>query len=92
MTADDERPFVDAQSLSDTDLHIYEAIATLEQSGQPPTGDEIAAAAHLDGSVVRRTLSSLLERRVVVPAGGRDQSAFTLARHDWSSAPDGPAS
>jgi hypothetical protein len=91
MTADDERPFVDAQSLSDTDLHIYEAIATLEQSGKPPTGDEIAAAARLDGSVVRQTLSDLLERRVVVPAGGRDAAAFTLARHDWSSAPDGGA-
>jgi hypothetical protein len=29
---DNERPWVDAQSLSDIDTHVYEAIATLESA------------------------------------------------------------
>jgi DNA-binding MarR family transcriptional regulator len=90
MAAEGERPHVDAQVLTETELVVYEAIATLEQAGRPPTQGEIASASALDHADVGRTLRGLRDRGVVVAAGD-GQEAFTLARHDWSSVPDTPA-
>ena len=91
MGTDHERPYVDALSLTDTDLHVYEAIAALEQAGQPPTSGEITAACGLDDEAVARTLHRLLDRGVAIAAGRGGEPAFALARHDWSAVPDTPA-
>lgn len=88
MGADHERPYVDAMSLTDTDLHVYEAIADLEQTGQPPTNEEITAACELDDETVARTLRKLLDRGVAIAADRGGQPAVALARHDWSAVPD----
>ena len=90
MGADHERPYVDALSLTDTDLHVYEAIANLEQNGQPPTGGEITAASGLDDETVARTLHKLLDRGVVTAADRGGEPALALTRHDWSALPDTP--
>ena len=90
MTADRGQSPVDPQSLTDTDLHIYEAIATLEQAGHPPTRGEIAAASDLDSDTVFERLCALVDRGVVVEADTAGEAAFTLASHEWSSAPDKP--
>ncbi len=91
MGTDHEQPYVDALSLTDTDLHVYEAIASLEQAGQPPTSEEITAACGLDDDVIVRTLHKLLDRGVATAAGRDGEPAFALARHDWSAVPDTPA-
>jgi DNA-binding IclR family transcriptional regulator len=88
MTANSEQPPADPQSLSDTDLHVYEAIAALEQTGHPPTRREIAAASGLDDDTVFERLGFLVDRGVVLEARTRGEAAFTLATHDWSSVPD----
>lgn len=88
MGADHQRPYVDAMSLTDTDLHIYEAIASLEQAGQPPTRWEVTAACGLDEQTVTRTLHKLLDRGVAAAADRDGEPAFALARHDWSAVPD----
>lgn len=88
MGTDHGRPYVDALSLTDTDLHVYEAIATLEQAGQPPTGEEITAACGLDDETVARTLRNLVDRRVAAAVSRDGEPGFALVRHDWSSAPD----
>ncbi|HEY5988200.1 MAG TPA: hypothetical protein VIV12_17770 [Streptosporangiaceae bacterium] len=90
MTAHNERPPADPQSLSDVDLHVYEAIATLEQTGHPPTRGEIASASGLDDDTVFERLGFLVDRGVVVEARTGGEAAFTLAIHDWSSVPDKP--
>ncbi len=84
MEADHERPYVDALSLTDTDLHVYEAIAGLEQADQPPTSEEINAACGLDDETVARTLHKLLDRGVVTAADRGGEPALALTRHDWS--------
>ncbi len=89
MAAEDERrPYIDPQSLTDADLAVYEAIATLEQAGQPPTGQQVAAATtHLDDQTIAQILRKLLARGVVVHASGGSEPTYTLPRHDWSSVP-----
>ena len=78
-------PYVDAQALTDTDTHIYEAIATLEQGGRPVTQAAIAAAAGLDDDTVRQALRGLTERGVLVRTQPADVPVFELARRDWSA-------
>jgi hypothetical protein len=88
MTANSEQPPADPQRLSDTDLDVYEAIATLEQAGHPPTRGEIAAASGLDDDTVFERLGFLVDHGVVVEARTGGEAAFTLAAHEWSSVPD----
>lgn len=90
MGSGHKRPYVDTLSLTNTDVHVYEAIATLEQAGQPPTSAEITTACRLDDETVARTLHKLLDRGVAAAADRGGEQAFTLTRHDWSSAPDTP--
>ena len=88
MGTDREPPYVDALSLTDNDLHVYEAIATLEQAGQPPTAGQITAACTIDAETVGRTLGNLLDRGVAAAVGRDGGPGFTLTRHDWSSVPE----
>ena len=83
-------PYVDAQALTDTDTHIYEAIATLEQGGRPVTQAAIAVAAGLDDETVREALRGLIERGVLVRTQPDDVPVFELARRDWSAEPRRP--
>ena len=83
--AEHERPYVDAQALTDTDTDIYEAIATLEQGGRPVTPAAIAAAAGLDDDTVRQALRGLTERGVLMRTQPDDVPVFELARRDWSA-------
>jgi LexA DNA binding domain len=87
MTADSTQPPIDPQSLTNADLEVYEAIATLEQSGHAPTRREIAAASGLDDDTVFERLGVLIDRGVVVEAGTKGEAAFTLSAHEWSSEP-----
>jgi DNA-binding IclR family transcriptional regulator len=89
MTSD--RPLVDAQTLTDLDAYIYEAVATLEQSGRPPTWAEIVAATDLDDETTSKILDGLIQHGVLVRAPSADGEGYELARHDWSNASD-PAS
>ncbi|HTS96458.1 MAG TPA: hypothetical protein VMI33_07540 [Streptosporangiaceae bacterium] len=91
MESGRDRPFVDAQYLTDLDANIYEAVATLEFAGRPATRAQIATAAGLDEDTVGEVLAALEEHGVLTrtPADGED--AFGLARRDWSAAPDTPA-
>jgi hypothetical protein len=93
MTA--ERPHVDAQAFTDTELHVYEAIANLEQAGRPPTAAEIAEVTGLDDGTLGSTLRGMRERGILLPAGRAGQEMagpdrYELARHDWSVAQDKP--
>jgi Mn-dependent DtxR family transcriptional regulator len=91
MTTENEPPYVDAQSLSDVEAYLYEAIATLEYSGRPATEPEIAAVVDLDDQTVTEILAQLTERGLLVRRlGEQGEPAFEPARRDWSAAPDWP--
>ncbi len=85
-----DRSYVDAQSLTDLDTHVYEAIATLEQGGHPVTQAAIAAAAGLDDETAGQTLRGLTERGVLVRTQPGEVPVFELARRDWSAEPRRP--
>jgi Winged helix DNA-binding domain len=90
VTDQNEPPYVDAQSLSDVETYIYEAIATLEYRGRPATESEIAAVVDLDDQTVSEVLATLTERGLLVSLPGEGELAFQPARRDWSAAPDWP--
>jgi DNA-binding IclR family transcriptional regulator len=85
MAGQDDRPYVDAQALTDVDSYIYEAIATLEASGRPVSQARIAAAADLDDGTIDETLRTLTERGVLMRTEPGGHAAFELARRDWSA-------
>jgi hypothetical protein len=91
LTSDSNRPYVDAQTLTDLDAYIYEAVATLEQSGRPPTRAEIVAATGLDDETTSKALDELTGQRVLIRGPSSDGERYELARRDWSNASD-PAS
>jgi Mn-dependent DtxR family transcriptional regulator len=87
MADNSERPYVDAQSLTDADTDIYEAIATLEQKGRPVTQGELAAALGVDESAIAEKIRDLTRRGLIVHAESAGEQAFQPARRDWSSDP-----
>jgi hypothetical protein len=89
MTSDSGRPYVDAQTLTNVDTYVYETIATLEYTGKPATRSQIAAVADLDDQVLDESLSSLVDRSLIVQMDARDgEPAFEPAERGWSTAPD----
>lgn len=91
MNADGHQPYVDSQSLGDLDMHVYEAIATLEYLGRPRTRSEIGAVAGLDDAKVDELLHSLTERHLLlVRAQESGEPAFEPAQRGWSAVPDEP--
>ena len=91
MTSGSDRPFVDAQTLTDTEAHVYEAIATLEYANRPVTEAEIAAVAGLGHDTVHEILLGFTECGMLVRTEGPEGPVFELARRDWSAAPDTPS-
>jgi hypothetical protein len=85
--AQDGQPYGDAQSVGDPDLHIYEAIATLEYLDRPVTRAEIGAAAGLDGAELDDRLRALTEQGLLVGSTQDGEPAFTPARRSWSAVP-----
>jgi hypothetical protein len=79
-----DEPYVDAQVLTDTGTHVYEAVATLEYSGHSVTREEVMEATDLDDSTVSEVLDALTRQGVLI----RDGDTFELARRDWSATPD----
>lgn len=87
-----EQPYVDPQSLGDQDMHLYEAIATLEWLGRPVTRSQIGTALNVADDELDEMLRLLTERRLLVRAEqSRGEPAFLPARRDWSAVPDEPA-
>ncbi len=90
MTSGSDRPYVDAQTLTDTEAHVYEAIATLEYANRPVTETEVASVAGVDHEKVGEILQAFTEHGVLLRTESPDGTAFELARRDWSAAPDTP--
>jgi hypothetical protein len=86
--ARDGQPDADPQRVGDPDLHIYEAIATLEYLGRPVTRAEIGTAASLDGAELDERLGSLTERGLLVRSTESGEPVFTPAQRGWSAVPD----
>jgi hypothetical protein len=84
---DVDQPYVDPQSLADRDLHVYEAIVTLEYLGRPVTRSEIAGAAGLDGPELDGLLGDLTKRHLLVQSPGSGEPAFAPAQRGWSAVP-----
>jgi hypothetical protein len=91
MESDSDRPFVDAQSLTDLDTYVYEAVATLEYSGGAPTRAQVVAATDLDDKTAAEVLDVLAETGVLTRIGSGDGEAFELTRRDWSATPETPS-
>jgi len=87
MTSRDDQPYVDTQSLSDTDMYVYEAVATLEYSGRRPSREAIAAAASLDDDELSRVLAELTGQGLLIVSGSGGQAVYEPARRDWSTRP-----
>jgi hypothetical protein len=88
MSSHDERPFVDAQRLSDAGTYVYEAVATLEYSGHAVTRSEVMQATDLDDATVGGILDALTDQGVLIRTRAGDGDVFELARRDWSATPD----
>jgi hypothetical protein len=91
MESGSDRPFVDAQYLTGLDSYVYEAVATLEHSGGPPTTAQIVAATDLDEKTAGEVLGVLADHGVLLRTRSGEAEAFELARRDWSATPDTPS-
>jgi hypothetical protein len=78
----------DIQAVSDTHADLYEAIATLEYSGQRVTEPAIVSATGLPGDVVAAGLAKLVaEGLLVAEDDGTGDPAYVPARRGWSTVP-----
>jgi hypothetical protein len=81
---------LDVQSLSDTTVMIYEAIATLEFSGQRTSLRNIAGATSLPVPSVDEQLADMTRRGLlrVTDEKARDGPVYIPAQRSWSAAPE----
>jgi hypothetical protein len=82
-----QRPFVEPQRLTGEETGLYELVATFEYQGRPMTQGAIAEATGLDSGTVADMLERLTERNVLVRSDAGGETAYALARRDWSAAP-----
>jgi len=82
------QPPVDAQTVSDTCLGIFEAVATLEYTGRSPSRSAIAAAAQLDKTVVDEALDEMTAHGLLTKTDQDGEPVYIPARRDWSTQPD----
>jgi hypothetical protein len=90
MSAENQRPFVDTQHLSDVDTYVYETVATLEFGGGAVTREKILAVTDLDDGTVSEALRRLTDSRILVLAANDDGPRYELGRRDWSVTPEIP--
>ncbi len=81
-----QRP-ADAQTLTDTGLEIFEAIATLEYTGRRPSRSAITAAAQRDQALVDEALDDLIVHGLLTKCDEEDEPVYVPARRDWSAQP-----
>jgi hypothetical protein len=81
------QPPVDAQTVSDAGLEIFEAIATLEFTGHRASRPAIAAATRRDPVLVGETLDELTAYGLLTVTDDDGEPAYVPARRDWSTQP-----
>jgi hypothetical protein len=81
---------LDVQSLSDTTVMIYEAIATMEFSGQRTSLRNIAAATSLSEPSLDEQLGDMTRRGLlrVTDEKAADGPVYIPAQRSWSAAPE----
>jgi hypothetical protein len=82
------RELVDAQLLTDAEMHLFEAIATLEFTGRRPSRSAITAAAQRDQAVVDDALDDMTAHGLLTRSDEQDEPVYVPARRDWSAQPD----
>jgi hypothetical protein len=86
--ANDEAPYVDTQSLSDTSADIYEAIATLEHAGRRASRSELADITALPDQVIDESLADMVGHGLLTSSDDGEGEVYVPARRGWSAAPD----
>jgi hypothetical protein len=81
------QPPVDAQTVTDTGLEIFEAIATLEYTGHRASRPAIAAATRREQALVGETLDELTAYGLLTVTDEEGEPAYVPARRDWSTQP-----
>jgi hypothetical protein len=81
-------PPVDAQTLSDEGLQIFEAVATLEYTGRRPSRSAIAAAVQRDQALVDEALDDMTAHGLLTRTDEGGEPVYVPARRDWSTQPD----
>jgi len=81
---------LDVQSLPDSAVMIYEAIATLEFCGQRASFSNIASATTLSGPTVDKELAEMTQRGLLETTDEQadDGPIYMPAQRSWSAAPD----
>jgi hypothetical protein len=82
------KPPVDAQTVTDAGLDLYEAVATLEYTGRRPSRSAIAAAAQRDQTAVDAALDDMAEQGLLTKSDEDGEPVYVPARRDWSTEPD----
>lgn len=88
MTADEMRPHQDTLSFTDNEAFVFEAVATLEYTGQPTTREHIRAVVTLDEATIDAALAELTGRNVLTVEGAGAEETFRPADRGWSVAPE----
>ncbi len=81
---------LDVQSMSDAAVMIYEAVATLEFSGQRPSLPNIADATALSSSSLAEELADMTQRGLlrITDEKADDGPVYVPAQRGWSAAPE----
>jgi len=78
---------VDAQTVSDAGLEIFEAVATLEYAGRRPSRSAVAAAARREQAVVDEALDDMAAHGLLTRSDQDGEPVFIPSRRDWSTQP-----
>ena len=80
----------DVQSLPDTAVAVYEAIATLEFCGQRASLSNIASASSLSEPTLQKELSEMTRRGLIriTDEEADDGPVYIPAQRSWSAAPE----
>jgi hypothetical protein len=79
---------VDAQTITDIGLDVFEAIVTLEYTGRRPSRSAIELAAHQDRGVVDNALDDMTRTGLLTVTDDSGEPVYLPARRDWSTKPD----
>jgi len=82
------QPSVDAQTVSDAGLEIFEAVATLEYTGRRASRPAIVTATRRDQAVVADLLDEMTAHGLLTVTIEGGEPAYVPARRDWSTQPD----